>query len=319
MKNNLADALIKCGRPEEATILLREALTHIQEAIVTASNIGTGPFDGHRRILAVCETTYGEALIALNHFDEAAKAIAHAADLFPKDPDLQTTAARLLCTCILHFPGNTALSSAGQVDLRKEYSRSAVASLRQVIAVTEEPSVDSLMSGDVFQSLHHLAEFKQLASALEHFQRGRKHCEVDPVKAKNELRLAIRIYNNIPSAYVWRGKLASKQGAHGEALEYLKKAVELEPRNAFAQNALAGFLISCPDESLRDTAAALEHAEMSCKSGPTCGYLATWARALVCCGSTEKAIEKLREAIRIAPHDVAPVLRSELEALRVKD
>jgi|GEM_PF-359477 phosphatidylglycerol:prolipoprotein diacylglycerol transferase len=89
---------------------------------------------------------------------------------------------------------------------------------------------------------------------------------------------------------------------YGRAVDDLKSAVASHPQSAMALNRLAWIEATCPRASVRDGAAALEHAKEACAltSSRNPEYLATLAAAQAERGDFSNSVETVREALRLA-------------------
>jgi tetratricopeptide (TPR) repeat protein len=136
--------------------------------------------------------------------------------------------------------------------------------------------------------------------ALAYDVRGRVyHGRTEYEKADREFSEAERleprrIENALASASAFRRK-----GDYKLAAVELRETVERFPRSAYAHNALAWFLATCPDATSRHGADALAHAKSACEltkwNDPD--YLDTLAAAYAEMGDFDQAIKYVREAI----------------------
>jgi tetratricopeptide (TPR) repeat protein len=98
------------------------------------------------------------------------------------------------------------------------------------------------------------------------------------------------------------GNVLVRLGRFGEALAQFRRAVELKPDDADAQNNLAWLLATCPVDSLRNGAAAIEHAQ---RANQLCGgrradVLGTLAAAYAEAGRFPEALAASRKALELA-------------------
>ena len=119
----------------------------------------------------------------------------------------------------------------------------------------------------------------------------------------------------------WATCSAARSRFREAAAEY-RKAMELEPRYLMAHGALAWLLATCPEASLRDGAAAIEHArraEELC-GGPRAEVLDTLAAAYAEAGRFAEAVATARKALELATRQnnrpLVRVLRTQMRIVR---
>lgn len=136
--------------------------------------------------------------------------------------------------------------------------------------------------------------------ALAYDVRGRVHHGRNEFeKADREFGEAERldphhVENALAGAYAFRRKREDKLAA----VEFREMA-ERFPRSAYAHNALAWFLATCPDAACRNGADALAHAKSACEltKWQDSAYLDTLAAAYAEVGDFDQAVKYVREAI----------------------
>jgi phosphatidylglycerol---prolipoprotein diacylglyceryl transferase len=113
---------------------------------------------------------------------------------------------------------------------------------------------------------------------------------------------ALRSDPGLLEALVTRAQAHFTMREYARAVDDLKTAVASRPQNAMAINRLAWIEATCPQASIRDGAAAVEHAQEACAltSSRNPEYLATLAAAQAETGDFSKAVETQRHALRLA-------------------
>jgi phosphatidylglycerol:prolipoprotein diacylglycerol transferase len=99
-----------------------------------------------------------------------------------------------------------------------------------------------------------------------------------------------------------RAKAEFTMRDYRRAVDDRKSAVASHPQSAMSLNRLAWIEATCPQASVRDGAAALEHAKAACAltSSRNPEYLATLAAAQAETGDFSKAVETQQQALRLA-------------------
>lgn len=102
-------------------------------------------------------------------------------------------------------------------------------------------------------------------------------------------------------AYYQRGR----RGEYHNAIEELRKAVEANPANIQATNLLAWVLATCKEDSLRNSAAAVQLARKACElsNWQDANYLDTLAAAYAECGSFQEAVDWQKSAIELCRNE----------------
>ncbi|MHC4982416.1 MAG: tetratricopeptide repeat protein, partial [Planctomycetota bacterium] len=158
----------------------------------------------------------------------------------------------------------------------------------------------------------------RIAEAIRHFQ---KALEIDSssAAARNYLGRCLLARGDVEGAIEkWRELLAmhpdhlparlalgdalAKQGEFKQAIEHLDKALEVRPGDAWALNALAWHLATCPVESLRDGTRAIELADSACRATrhEEAYILDTLAAAYAEAGRFGEAVSTAKKALRLA-------------------
>ena len=121
-------------------------------------------------------------------------------------------------------------------------------------------------------------------------------------KAERALRRAIELDPNNAQTY------AHRAAAYGQLFQYKKaasdysRAVELAPDNARFQDALAWFLVRCPDVAYRDYHRALEHGKRAIElDARNAGYHRTLGVIHMELGDLEEALAECQKALDIDP------------------
>lgn len=122
---------------------------------------------------------------------------------------------------------------------------------------------------------------------------------------------AIRLDASNPDNYVARGKIREGNGDHAAALADYRAAWKLSEDHFDANHCLAFLLATCPDVSLRDLQAAVNHAKKSCELSGWTNWetIALLATTHAQSEDFPNAIRFQGEALRLAPVEK----RAELE------
>jgi len=168
-------------------------------------------------------------------------------------------------------------------------------------------------------------------------------------EAADALRQLLEVTPGNSGARCWLGQTLFAAGRYSEALTPLRQCVQLQPDNATAVdclssaliyfgrfeevsallhralslddswlvNRLAFLLATCPDNDLRDGAAALEYARQACPDVASCGpaYLDATAAALAETGRFDAAVRLARQALERARQSPAPADRQLIEGI----
>ena len=112
-----------------------------------------------------------------------------------------------------------------------------------------------------------------------------------------------------------RGQAYANLGKFEEARFDLKRALRLSPDSGPILNSLAWLLATCPDESIRKGARAVQHIEraISLNQEPNWDFLDTQAAALAELGKYKKALATLDQSITVAPQEMHQELRKRRE------
>ena len=120
-------------------------------------------------------------------------------------------------------------------------------------------------------------------------------------KALKDATKALQSKPNFVEAYRLRAWILSRMGKCREASEDFKKVENLNPNDAWSLQDKAWFLLTCPDESLQDSAKAMELAKkaMDLTEGKDGVVYETLAEAYFRQGDALKAAEHQRKAIEL--------------------
>ena len=123
--------------------------------------------------------------------------------------------------------------------------------------------------------------------------------QLDDAIASYEKTLKIQPQDAL--AHYSLGKVFAAQRKFGEAAAQYRKAAEIQPRYLMAHGALAWLLATCPESSLRDGAAAVEHARWaSQRSSGQPEVLDVLAAAYAEAGRFPEAVATARKALHQA-------------------
>lgn len=122
-----------------------------------------------------------------------------------------------------------------------------------------------------------------------------------PSDALPELNEALRLNPRVPGGWdMLAGSLIDLRQFE-QAIGALKRGVEAMPADAALHNNLGWLLAVCPDDALRDPAAALQHAQQARQiAGATPQVLDTLAAALAASGRFDEALSTIDEGARLA-------------------
>jgi tetratricopeptide (TPR) repeat protein len=114
-------------------------------------------------------------------------------------------------------------------------------------------------------------------------------------------------------AYITRGRLHSLRGEPDRAIADNLQALQRAPNDPRIANNLAWLYATCARAELRDSARALELAQMACAAGEDCTRLDTLAAAQAACGQFEQAVASQQRALELAPEEEKAGFRARLE------
>jgi tetratricopeptide (TPR) repeat protein len=107
-------------------------------------------------------------------------------------------------------------------------------------------------------------------------------------------------HQNLARSHFGIAYALNRIGDYADAAEQYRQALRIRPDFALAQNNFAWLLATCPDESQRNIAEALERAERATELDKKRGiYWNTWGVALCRAGRWSEAIEKLEQSIQL--------------------
>jgi phosphatidylglycerol:prolipoprotein diacylglycerol transferase len=147
--------------------------------------------------------------------------------------------------------------------------------------------------------------------------------------SRQEIADADRLLESNPAsadALITRAQARFTALEYAQAVDDLKAAVRIAPKDAVAINRLAWIQATCPRASVRDGAAAIENAKEACAltSSRNPEYLATLSAAEAESGDFKQAVDIQRQALRIvssatrseeaAPLADLPRMREQLQA-----
>jgi tetratricopeptide (TPR) repeat protein/tRNA A-37 threonylcarbamoyl transferase component Bud32 len=140
----------------------------------------------------------------------------------------------------------------------------------------------------------------------------------DDERATADLDQALSIDATCGVGYQFRGLLLKTRKDYAAARANYEAAVQAIPADPYFHATLAGFLATCPDKSLRDSAAALNHAQRACelsnwKDWRNLKVLATSYRAV---GDMDAAVTWCERALELAPPSQRAAVEADLDAYR---
>ncbi|MEZ6092760.1 MAG: tetratricopeptide repeat protein [Pirellulaceae bacterium] len=177
-----------------------------------------------------------------------------------------------------------------------------------VKANAEDPSALNTLgwvkykTGDLDGALKSLTEAIRIAPRLPlaYTNRGVVYNDLKQYEnALKDLNRSLALQADVPVVYVNRGNVYLNSGDFAKARADYEKAVELSDKIAETNGGLAWLLATCPDESQRDGAKAVELAQKACEltEWKEANYLDTLAAAFAEQGKFEEAAKYAQQAI----------------------
>jgi tetratricopeptide (TPR) repeat protein len=163
-----------------------------------------------------------------------------------------------------------------------------------------------VVAGDLMPALDDYARAIELDPnlAVAHRGRGRAcHFLGQLDEAADHYDAAVQLSPDDSYAIASRADLLTDIGRYQEAARQYERAIQLDPQSSYAHRGAAWLLATCPDESVRDAARALKHAETAIRLDGKEDSIAidTLAAAQASNGDFAMAMETLGKAIDIAP------------------
>ncbi|MFL6501409.1 MAG: tetratricopeptide repeat protein [Candidatus Udaeobacter sp.] len=186
---------------------------------------------------------------------------------------------------------DVALNNLGIISLDKGQLDDAISKLQAAIELRPEnaPAHDNLAKA--------LLKKGQVAEAMVHY---RKFLELEPasVEARNTLGTAL-----------------IQQGHVREAIEQWQEALATQPENGNAASNLAWVFATCPEDSIRDGARAIELGEKALRisGGKIAMIYRVLAAAYAESGRFADAVETANRGVELATIQGSPALAAELE------
>jgi tetratricopeptide (TPR) repeat protein len=152
--------------------------------------------------------------------------------------------------------------------------------------------------------------------AVAHRGRGRVcHLQGRLDESLDHYDAAVQLAPDDAYAIASRADLLTDLGRYVDAAKGYERAIELDPQSAAAQRGSAWLLATCPDASVRDANLAVQRAELSIQldGQEEAISLDTLAAALASAGDFSAAMQTMRQAIEIAPHDERTVYQDRLK------
>ena len=231
-------------------------------------------------------------------------------------------AIRINPACELgHLGLANALAERGRFD-------EAIAHYRQALAIQRDNADthynlgNTLAGGGRFEEA--IAQYQQAVEINPNFAEAR--CTLGSAcvrlnrfdEAIAQYQKALEIQPDYVKAHGNLGNVLERLGRFDEALAHYRQVLELQPDNAEAHNNLAWLLATCPAASLRNGAAAIEHAQ---RANQLCGgrradVLGTLAAAYAEAGRFPEALAAAHKALELAAQqnhrDWVDVLRARI-------
>ncbi len=136
-------------------------------------------------------------------------------------------------------------------------------------------------------------------------------------EAEEDIDECILINGSYAPLFLVRGRLAYRFGEYKKAKADFEQALRLDPKSAHEKNALAWFLATCPDASLRDPDRAVELANDACLEFPrNYSYIDTQAAAFAAHGDFDLAIKSQQYAVKLCNTPTLPELQKHLDAFK---
>ena len=323
--NNMSKVLNAQGRYEEAVNLLTSILKRNDQFPLAWFNLGLTYFAMNNNEKAIesfdkaiamkadqpwyfvsrgsAHLNSGAADQALADYDSALKLNPKISDAFVGKSNVYlqredfATAYKFANLAVQTQPRNaTCLNARGWVLYRQNKLQEAVNDYSQAIRVAPRLPVSYNNRGVAY------AEAKKYDLAIRDYDQ------------------AIQLSQSAPVTFANRGTAKIGTGDYQGAKVDLEKALELAPMIPDANNALAWFLSTCPEDSLRDGARAVELAEQA--NEPTehknWTFVDTLAAAHAEAGDFDAAVEWASKALELAPQRDKATCQEHLELFQSK-
>jgi len=133
-------------------------------------------------------------------------------------------------------------------------------------------------------------------------------------EALADIQAALKIDNQSPAVYVMRGDALADLGRWSEALDDYRAALRLDAKRPRALAGLCWIQATCPEEKLRDPAAALAAGQKAVELDGEGDWrsLDAFAAALAANGRFDEARAACLKALALAPADLAERIRVRL-------
>jgi len=166
----------------------------------------------------------------------------------------------------------------------------------------------ALRESDFPLAIDHLTQAIEMSpfESSHYFDRGLAWYRTGQFEsAREDFNKAIILDPKRSAAYVYRGLCQMKQGKYHGALSDYTTALSRNPEDATVHNNLAWLYATAEDETFRDPAKALEHAEKaaSLSKEANAEILDTLARAYFMNDKIQEAVDAERKAINLDPQN----------------
>jgi tetratricopeptide (TPR) repeat protein len=151
--------------------------------------------------------------------------------------------------------------------------------------------------------------------------RGEAECRLQDYRAAlADYEAVLRVQPEHAQAISGRGEVRARQRNWKGAADDFRQAIKLDPHLAAAYRGAAWLMATCPDESLRDAALAVESARKAIELAGDDDYrtLDTLAAAQASLGGYAAACQSQKKALQLAPPSAVAPLQARLDLYRAQ-